>query len=126
MLQDWLCVKNSDLQQIMLQNFQNLPLVKASACSTTIPNTGGISLVDNYPNPFTQSTTIRFTTAGGHTLVQIMNTLGQVIAAPVDREFATAGTYTQNWDSGYLGTGVYYVRFQNGSVQQVKTMLKVR
>lgn len=126
MLQDWLCVKNSDLQQIMLQNFQNIPLVKASACSPATPNTGGISLVDNYPNPFTQSTTLRFTTAGGHTLVQIMNTLGQVIATPVDREFSTAGTYTQNWDSGYLGTGVYYVRFQNGSVQQVKTMLKVR
>ena len=126
MLQDWLCVKNNDLQQIMLQNFQNIPIVKTSACNPAIPNTSGLTLIDNYPNPFTQSTTIRFTTSGGHTLIQIMNTLGQVIATPVDREYPTAGTYSIPWDSQYLGTGVYYARFQNGAVQQVRTMMKVK
>ncbi len=125
MLQDWLCVKNTDLQQIMLKNFQNIPLVKASACNPSVPNTGGTTLIDNYPNPFDQGTTIRFTTSGGHTLVQVMNTLGQVIATPVDKEYATAGTYTIFWDSRQLGTGVYYARFQNGAVQHVRTMLKV-
>lgn len=126
MLQDWLCVKNSDLQQVMLKNFQNIPMVKTSACNPVIPNTSGTSLIDNYPNPFTQTTTIRFNTGGGHTLVQIINTLGQVIATPVDREFATAGSYTVAWNSGPYGAGVYYARFQNGSVQQVRSMLKVR
>jgi uncharacterized protein (DUF1501 family) len=126
LLQDWLCVKNADLQQTMLQNFQNIPLVETSACYTNIPNSSGLSLIDNYPNPFTQNTSIRFTTSGGHTLVQIMNTLGQVIDTPVDKEFATAGTYKISWDSRRLATGVYYARFQNGSVQQVRTMLKVR
>ncbi len=126
MLQDWLCVKTSDLQQIMLQNFQNIPLVKTSACNPVLPNTSGTSLIDNYPNPFTQKTTIRFTTSGGHTLVQIINTLGQVIATLIDQEYAAAGTYTVSWESGHLGTGVYYARFQNGSVQQVRTIMKVR
>ncbi len=126
MLQDWLCVKTSDLQQIMLQNFQNIPLVKTSACNPALPNTSGTSLIDNYPNPFTQKTIIRFTTSGGHTLVQIINTLGQVIATPIDQEYTAAGTYTIPWESGHLGAGVYYARFQNGSVQQVRTMMKVR
>jgi uncharacterized protein (DUF1501 family) len=126
MLQDWLCVKTSDLQQIMLQNFQNIPLVKTSACNVSIPNSSGGSLIDNYPNPFTQSTTLRFTTGGGHTLIQIMNTLGQVIATPLDRVFSAAGTYTISWNSSQLATGVYYARFQNGPVQQVRTMMKVR
>ena len=107
MLQDWLCVNSNDLQQIMLQNFQNIPIVKASACYPVVPNPGGTSLVDNYPNPFTQSTTIRFNTAGGYTLIQIMNTLGQVIATPVDKEFATAGNYTVVWDAANLANGVY-------------------
>jgi uncharacterized protein (DUF1501 family) len=124
MLQDWLCVKNTDLQQIMLKNFQNIPLVKSSACTPSVPNTGGTTLIDNYPNPFHQGTTIRFTTAGGHTLVQVMNTLGQVIATPVDREYPAAGTYTIFWDSRQLGSGVYYARFQNGAVQHVRTMMK--
>ena len=126
MLQDWLCVDGNNLQQIMLQNFQVLPLIEASACNPAIPNTSGTSLVDNYPNPFTINTTIRFTTTGGHTLIQIMNTLGQVIATLVDKEFATAGNYTVNWNNTPPAAGIYYVRLQNGPVQQVKAMLKVK
>ena len=126
MLQDWLCVKNTDLQQIVLQHFQNIPMVKTSACITSIPNTSGNSLIENYPNPFTQNTKIMFTTAGGHTLIQIMNTLGQVIATPIEKEYPSAGTYSVTWNSGYQSTGIYYARLQNGPVQQVRTMMKVR
>ncbi len=126
LLQDWLCVKTSDLQQVMLRNFQNLPLVNTAACQTVLPNPSGVTLVDNYPNPFTTSTTIRFNTSGGHTLVQIIDTTGRVIATPVDREFTTPGNYTVVFNSGALANGVYYARFQNGPVQQVRSMLKVR
>ena len=126
MLQDWLCVKPEDIQQIMLKNFQTIAMVKTSACSPDLPNNSGKSLISNYPNPFSESTTITFTTNGGHTLIQIMNTLGQLIATPLDKVFPAAGTYTIPWSSGNLQTGVYYCRLQNGSVQQVKGMLKVR
>lgn len=126
MLQDWLCVQTADLQQVMLQNFQNLPLVNTAACSTVIPNTSGVTLIDNYPNPFTSSTTIRFKTAGGHTLVQIIDTTGRVIATPVDQDYPLAGNYSVTFNSGALASGIYYARFQNGAVQQVRTMMKVR
>lgn len=126
LLQDWLCVKPEDLQQIMFANFQNIPMVKTSACSPALPNNSGKSLISNYPNPFTETTTITFTTAGGHTLIQIMNTLGQLIATVIDKVIPTPGTYTISWSSRNLGTGVYYARLQNGNVQQVKSMLKVR
>ena len=126
LLQDWLCVKPEDLQQIMLKNYQNIAMVKTSACNPNVPNNSGKSLISNYPNPFSESTTISFTTTGGHTLIQIMNTLGQVIATPLDKVFPIAGTYTIPWTSGTLPVGVYYCRLQNGNVQQVKGMLKVR
>jgi hypothetical protein len=126
MLQDWLCVKQEDLQQIMLNNFQNIPLVNTSACNTSIPNTSGKSLISNYPNPFNLNTNITFTTAGGHTLIQILNTLGQLVATPLDKVIPVAGTYNISWSSYKLSTGVYYARLQNGSIQQVKSMLKVQ
>lgn len=126
MLQDWLCVKPEDLQQILLRNFQNIPMVKTSACSPDIPNNSGKSLISNYPNPFTDATTITFTTRGGHTLIQIMNALGQLIATLLDKSIPAAGTYTVPFSGGHLGTGVYYARLQNGTIQQVKAMLKVR
>lgn len=126
LLENWLCVKNSDLQTIMLKNFQNIPLVNSASCKTAIPNTGGTNLITNSPNPFTSSTTITFKTAGGHTLIQIMDTLGRVLSTPVDKDYAQAATYSIPFNSGALPSGVYYARLQNGSIQQVRTMLKVR
>jgi len=128
-LQNWFCVDNTTLQSIMLQNFQQLGICANGSCSGTTgidERNAGISLISNYPNPFTQSTTISFTTKGGHTLIQIMDVLGRVIKTPVDREYNQPGTYKVSFDSYGLPTGVYYMRFQNEMAQQVKPMLKVR
>jgi hypothetical protein len=126
LLQDWLGVKSEDLQQIMLKNFQNIPLLKSTTSVEDVPDNAHNTLIENYPNPFTQYTTIKFITAGGHTLIQIMNQLGQVIDTPVDTEYDGPGTYTIRWDSQNHRTGLYYARLQNGLVQQVRTMMKVR
>ncbi|HUS03383.1 MAG TPA: T9SS type A sorting domain-containing protein, partial [Chitinophagaceae bacterium] len=126
LLENWLCVKNSDLQTIMLKNFQNIPLVNSATCKNVIPNTSGTNLITNSPNPFTGSTTIKFTTAGGHTLIQIMDTLGRVLSTPVDSDYGVAGTYTIQFNGVALPYGIYYARLQNGAVQQVRTMMKAR
>ncbi len=127
-LQNWFCVDNVALQTIMLQNFQQLGLCANGTCAPTgisNQNTSGINLISNYPNPFTTSTTISFTTKGGHTLIQIMDILGRVIQTPVDREY-TPGSYQISFDSYGLPAGVYYMRFQNEVLQQVKAMVKAR
>jgi uncharacterized protein (DUF1501 family) len=123
-LSNWLCVNDADLQQIMLKNFQVLPLVNAAACKKAV-NLSGEQLVSNYPNPFTSSTIITFKTAGGHTLIQVMDTTGKVIANLTDQVY-TAGTYTVVFDGSQLPTGVFYARLQNMATQQVRPMLKVR
>ncbi len=127
-LERWFCVPTATIQTILFQNFQSLNLCNDASCRTTStgdPNPSGLQLITNYPNPFTGSTTIRFTTRGGHTLVQVIDMLGRVINTPVDRDY-TPGTYTVSFDSGGLPSGVYYARLQNGPIQQVKAMLKVR
>jgi uncharacterized protein (DUF1501 family) len=126
LLSNWLCVKDADLQQVMLKNFQLLPLVNAGDCNKGIPNSSGNTVISNYPNPFTNTTNIKYTTNGGHTLVQIMDTTGRVLVNLVDKEYTNAGTYIVTFDSGALPMGVYYARLQNMAVQQVRSMLKVR
>ncbi|MBV9986122.1 MAG: DUF1501 domain-containing protein [Chitinophagaceae bacterium] len=123
-LANWLCVNDLDLQQIMLKNYQVLPLVNAGACKKAV-NLSGDMLISNYPNPFTSSTIITFNTAGGHTLVQIIDTTGRVVVNLTDKEY-TAGTYTVVFDGSYLPTGVYYARLQNLATQQVRAMIKAR
>lgn len=124
-LENWLCVKKEDLQTIMLKNYQTLPLLNAGACLSVQPNLSGNRLISNYPNPFTNETTITFTTAGGHTLIQVIDSGGRVLLNLIDKEYV-AGTYTVTFTSHKLPSGVYYARLQNMSDQQVRTMLKVQ
>jgi uncharacterized protein (DUF1501 family) len=123
-LANWLCVNELDLQQIMLKNFQMLPLVNAGTCKKAV-NLSGETLISNYPNPFTSSTIITFKTGGGHTLIQVIDMTGRVITNLVDTDYP-AGTYTAVFDGSRLATGVYYARLQNLSVQQVRPMIKAR
>jgi uncharacterized protein (DUF1501 family) len=126
LLSNWLCVEDNNLQQLLLKNFQQLPLVNAAGCKKVNPNISGLNLITNYPNPFTNTTTISYTTAGGHTLIQIIDGSGRVVTTLLDKVIATAGTYSVTFNSGTLPAGVYYARLQNMTVQQVRTMLKVR
>jgi uncharacterized protein (DUF1501 family) len=126
-LRDWFCIPAADVSTMLLNNYQYLPFIKGTACENTIDdlNNIGNSLILNYPNPFIDSTNITYTTAGGHTLVQVFDVAGHLINVLVDQVYVGPGTYTVTFNTGYLAAGIYYARLQNGSVAQVKTMLKV-
>lgn len=129
LLKQWFCVKDADLQSIMLKDFPNIPLCVNAACGATglddVNRNDGEQLVINYPNPFVERTSITFRTGGGHTLVQVIDTMGRVIRTLTDKVY-TSGTYTVTFDGYGLPLGVYYARFQNGTIQQVRSMLKTR
>lgn len=128
LLKQWFCVNDVDLQTIMLKNFQNIPLCINAACGATGVDDvrgDGEQLIINYPNPFVEKTSITFNTKGGHTLVQIIDTMGRAIRTLTDKVY-TSGTYTVTFDGYGLPLGVYYARFQNGATQQVRAMLKAR
>ena len=128
-LQEWFCVSPTVLNQVMLKDFQQLNLVKSSySCSGSGSNpnqTAGKQLIANYPNPFMGSTTIEVQLQGGHALVQVFDVQGRVIKTLLD-EVRTAGTYQLRFEDEGWGPGVYYARLQNGSIQQIRTMLIVR
>jgi hypothetical protein len=126
LLANWLCVDEAALNQIMLKNFQMLPLINNTACRNVRPNISGDILITNSPNPFTANTTITFKTDGGHTLIQIMDTMGRVITNLLDKEYAGPGTYSIPFNGSSLPNGIYYARLQNMATQQVRTMMKVR
>ena len=123
-LRDWFCVDPNDVSNMLYKNYQYLPLVEASACSIEQPpNNLGDKLIRNDPNPFVISTTITFKTEGGYTLIQIFDVSGKLIAIPVSATYVK-GEYTVVFNGSALASGVYYARLQNGSTQQVRTMIK--
>lgn len=129
MLGDWFCVPKTDLDNILLKNFQKLDILDAINC---IPvdvhetnNAAGENMLTPYPNPFTETTTIKYETKGGNTQVSVFNNEGMLIQSLVN-DTMEEGRYEVRCDLGDLPAGIYYVRLQNEKLQQVKPMIKVR
>lgn len=130
LLEKWFCLSKETVSGLFPPNvnnqLQDLPLIKSGVCNTTVPSTSGVTVLKIYPNPFTDKTNISFTTDGGHTLIQIIDNTGRLIVNLLEKDYPAQTTQTIIFDGSHLPAGIYYVRFQNGSVQQVKPALKVR
>lgn len=129
-LEKWFCVDKAILQNVMLKNFQSLPIIQAgtncmSTDLTTANRESGKNLITNYPNPFSSRTNIKYQSKGGHVLIQVFNTTGKLITTLVD-EVKTEGAYNIDFENRYYTPGVYYARLQNEDLQQVRNMMIVR
>ena len=87
-------------------------------------NRTGSELKQNYPNPFSPSTNIRYTlSTAGDVRLDVFNLLGQHVSSLVDGH-RTAGEHTVAFDASGLGSGVYFYRIETGcAVQTMKMML---
>jgi N-acetylneuraminic acid mutarotase len=90
-------------------------------------------LSQNYPNPFEQSTRIRYTIpSGAHegagglpVTLKIYNALGNELATLVN-EPKPAGTYEIDFDASALPSGVYFYKIKTGSYTNTKMMNFIR
>ncbi len=82
----------------------------------TVPD--DFRLFPAYPNPFNQSTTIRYTIGrASHVSLHVYDLLGRRVASLVDA-FQPRGTYQQSLDAGELASGGYMVKLTAGEVVQ--------
>lgn len=83
--------------------------VQGSPCLTGIedPETAGLILGQNYPNPFSQETEIEFNIPkDGRVNIQVEDMLGRVIAMPYDQE-TQAGSHRIKFSKENLRQGVF-------------------
>ncbi len=129
-LERWFCVKQPLLNQLMLQNYQSLPIIKGGPCGLpddpeVINDNSNNLVLKMWPNPYSLNATVQFSTTGGHTLVQQINSIGQVVRVLANGDF-TAGTHNVDiYDDG-LPSGAYFIRLQNQSLQKVLNVLKIK
>jgi hypothetical protein len=84
------------------------------------------SLLQNFPNPFNPSTTIRFTIPErAFVTLKVYNILGEV-AANLVNENLNQGTYSINFDASNLPSGVYLYKIEANDFLQVNKMLLVK
>jgi hypothetical protein len=82
-----------------------------------------IRLAQNYPNPFSTATSIRFTVAEtGPVRLDVFDALGRRVAVLADG-IHPAGTHSVIFEAGHLSGGVYLYRLQAGWTSATKAML---
>jgi len=80
----------------------------------------------NFPNPFSNRTTIRYEVPKpGRLLLEIYNAIGQRVATVADRNVA-AGRKEIVYDAGALASGVYLLRFQAADQVITRKIVVVR
>jgi len=129
-LEQWFCVKRPVLNEILLQNYQALPLIKGGPCGLPedIDDTNNDAdklVLKMWPNPYHINATIQFSTQGGHTMIQQLDALGQVVKVHANTTYA-AGTYNIDVYNDAFPSGAYFLRLQNGSLQKVISIIKAK
>jgi hypothetical protein len=86
----------------------------------------GINLVQNYPNPFQQSTKIRYETGSRRILIlKVYDLLGNEIKTLVNEE-KPAGTYDVDFDGASIASGTYIIKLQSGLLSETRKMILMK
>jgi len=85
-----------------------------------------LRLEQNYPNPFTTSTTIPFyVPSSSFVSLKIYDLQGREVATIISEELP-AGNYNRNWDAATVSSGIYLYRLQAGSYSESKKLILVK
>jgi ELWxxDGT repeat protein len=86
--------------------------------------TDNAQLFQNYPNPFTSQTTIRWETeTNAIQTLKVLDILGNEVALLAD-EYMPAGSYSHVFDAEKLPAGIYFLTLQNDQGLSVRKIVK--
>jgi hypothetical protein len=80
-------------------------------------------LIQNYPNPFTSTTTIKYkVTEPGFVSLKVFDVIGYEITTLVNEQKA-AGEYTVELNAAGLSNGIYFCRLQAGICSETRKLI---
>lgn len=124
-LMDWFCIPEETVKTLLFDNFQHLPILNSNCYATPVEfePEKGLLLEQNYPNPFSTHTSIRFESEGGEVLLQLFDGRGSQISTLADAYFP-AGSHEISIDGSELTSGVYYCRMQHNNRTASKMLIR--
>jgi hypothetical protein len=92
----------------------------------SIKATDGYVLGQNYPNPFNPATTISFSVpTQSFVSLKVFDTLGREVSTLLSQQLSV-GTYSRQWNTEGLSSGVYFYRLQAGEYVETKKMILLK
>jgi photosystem II stability/assembly factor-like uncharacterized protein len=83
-------------------------------------------LEQNFPNPFNPTTTISFTISSqSFVSLKIFDLAGREVATVVSEEML-AGSYSKQWNSANISSGIYFYRLQAGTFTETRKLVLLR
>lgn len=118
-LEDWLGAKKEVSNDVLKSDFVPLPIFKAKDPLSALDSD---LIFQNYPNPVTSVTTIRFFSLGGHTQITLRNSVGLLVRTLVNDSY-DPGAYQVVFTRDNLSPGSYYYTIFTGGRSQTMTMV---
>lgn len=120
-------MEESEFTDIIAQPFAtvNLTVPELVTLATGIgpESTGNLLKSENYPNPFTESTTITYTLPyEGHIMLKVMNLHGETLAVPVDQN-QDAGEYSLEFSAEGMEAGIYFYILEFSNAGQTERLI---
>lgn len=122
----WTTTTDNQFKQAQ-KDFPKITYAAVAVEDKEIKQAVSYSLLQNYPNPFNPSTNICYSVEkAGHVTLKIYDILGKEIKTLVN-EIQNPGTYSYNFESGSLASGVYYYKLTAAeSYSEIKKMILIR
>ena len=122
-LKYWFKVSDSELSPLLLnKTFPLLDIIADGSTSAAEFTEAKIGVLENYPNPATTQTTIKFTCSGGYVKIRLFDSIGREILT-VTEDTYSRGTHEVILNTESLNNGTYYYQLQQGASQLMKTMI---
>jgi len=123
-LSQWLGKEGNELNEIMLGDFESIPIIKNNSV-TSIGDTinAESNILEVYPNPIQSNSKIRYISDGDVVNITLVDIQGRVVRK-IFQGKRPKGAQEFVWDARQIPKGHYFIRVQNENFRYAKAVLK--
>ncbi len=124
-LADWFQLDVATMDKILMKNYFIQPIFKKTNNVDETTTYGSDDMLgQNFPNPFSRSTTITFGSEGGMTTIQLFDVSGRLVKTVLDQPMEK-GKHSVTINRNGLPAGTYFYKLTNGKNKSTKRLIAV-
>lgn len=121
-LADWFELDINDVNNLLMDTFPILPIFRNANNVKNTEENGSIEILQqNFPNPFSSSTTFTFNSDGGNVRIQMFDATGRMVREITNKQY-DRGSHQMTLDRGSLAPGQYFMTLTNGNNKATRRM----